>query len=87
MMMFKMNEGAVDRLIRVLAGIVLLYTGYFYFAGAVRVVFYVLAFLIVATGAVGYCGLYQLMGWSTIKAKQPAKPAASPAAPPSAPQA
>lgn len=60
----KLNESNADRVIRVVVGLVL---GYFAFttAGALSVVLWILAAVLVVTGAIGFCPLYRLLGFST----------------------
>lgn len=58
----KMNEGPVDRVIRVLLGIALLYIGYFVVGGTWGIVLDVLGVVAVVTGLTGFCLLYRLFG-------------------------
>lgn len=64
----KQNESMVDRMIRVVLGVVLLFLG---FGGALSgftaVVADVLGFISLLTGAVGFCPLYTLFKFSTLK--------------------
>ena len=55
--MFKTNTGNIDRIVRVVIGLALL--GWYFFAGGP----------IWATGALGFCGLYTLLGINTCKLK------------------
>jgi hypothetical protein len=65
----KANESSLDRIIRVVLGIVLLAL---YVAvpvtGALGIVFIVLGAIALLTGAVGFCPLYALLKLSTKKA-------------------
>jgi hypothetical protein len=65
----KINESGMDRIIRVIVGIVLLAL---YFAGTVTgglgIVFIVLGAVALITGVVGFCPLYTLLKISTKKA-------------------
>jgi len=65
----KANESGLDRIIRVVAGIVLLAL---YFlgtvTGAVGIVFIVLGAILLLTGVVGFCPLYALLKFRTNKA-------------------
>ncbi|MBI5353928.1 MAG: DUF2892 domain-containing protein [Chloroflexi bacterium] len=64
----KMNESNVDRIIRVVAGIVLLYLGFGgALSGIMAVVAYVLGAILLLTGAVGFCPLYALLKLNTLK--------------------
>lgn len=59
----KTNEGTVDRILRVLAGIVLLGLT---FTGTIGAWGYI-GLIPLATGAVGMCPLYTLLGINTCK--------------------
>lgn len=65
----KTNESNLDRIIRVIGGIVLLAL---YFAGTVTgglgIVFLVLGAIALLTGAAGFCPLYSLLKIKTKKA-------------------
>ena len=58
----KMNEGTVDRVVRVVLGIALLYIGYFVVGGFWGIVLDVLGVIALVTGLVGFCLLYRLFG-------------------------
>lgn len=59
----KMNEGTIDRVIRIVLGVVLLYVGFFVLAGTtLGVVLDVLGVVALATGISGFCLLYKLFG-------------------------
>jgi hypothetical protein len=65
----KTNESGLDRIIRVVLGIVLLAL---YFTGTVTgvmgIVFIVLGAIALITGAIGFCGIYALLKIRTNKA-------------------
>lgn len=62
----KVNESAVDRVIRVILGIVLLALGLFGIAiGAWMWVAYILGAILLATGIIGFCPLYALLKLNT----------------------
>jgi hypothetical protein len=63
----KMNESNVDRIIRVVAGVVLLYLGFGMLGGALAIIADVLGVVLLLTGAVGFCPLYALLKFSTLK--------------------
>jgi hypothetical protein len=69
--MFKINEGSADRVIRVVLGVVLLAL---YFMGTVTGtlgwVALVVGVIALATGAVGFCPLYAVLGLSTCPVKK-----------------
>ncbi len=64
----KLNQSNVDRIIRVVAGVVLLYLGFGgALAGGLAVVADVLGVVLLLTGAVGFCPLYAMFKLSTLK--------------------
>ncbi|MFA5873016.1 MAG: DUF2892 domain-containing protein [Anaerolineales bacterium] len=63
-----MNEGPVDRIIRVLVGIALIALGLLGVATGVWMwVAYILGAILLVTGIVGFCPLYKLFKLSTAK--------------------
>ncbi len=64
----KMNEGPVDRIIRVIVGIALIALGLLGVATGVWMwVAYILGAILLVTGIVGFCPLYKLFKLSTAK--------------------
>lgn len=64
----KQNESMNDRIIRVIAGIVLLGLGLFTHGSmAVRVIMDILGLIALFTGFTGFCALYALFHFSTKK--------------------
>jgi hypothetical protein len=64
----KLNVSNIDRILRVVAGIVLLYLGFGgVLSGGVAVVADVLGVVMLLTGAVGFCPIYALFKLSTLK--------------------
>jgi len=63
----KPNEGTIDRLIRVIIGSVALLAGFFWLAGTPQIIAYIVGIVALATGLLGFCGLYSLFGVSTCK--------------------
>jgi len=64
----KMNEGTIDRVVRIVLGVVLLYLGIMSVAGVWGIVLDVLGAVALITGVVGFCPLYKLFGsFSTAK--------------------
>jgi hypothetical protein len=64
----KINESGIDRVIRIVLGIVLLalyFTGVV--AGGLGIAFIVLGAIALITGAVGFCPLYALLKIRTMK--------------------
>ena len=65
--MFKKNEGAGDRWLRAIIGVVVLVLAYYKLAGWVQIVGYIVGVISIFTAITGFCGLYKLLGVSTIK--------------------
>jgi hypothetical protein len=64
----KQNESNVDRIIRGVFGIVLLFLGFGgALSGTLAIVADVLGFILLLTGAVGFCPLYTFFKFSTLK--------------------
>ena len=63
----KLNESNVDRIIRAVAGVVLLALGFGILGGALAIVADVLGVVFLATAAIGFCPLYALVNFSTLK--------------------
>jgi hypothetical protein len=63
----KLNESNTDRIIRAVAGVVLLYLGFAVLAGALAIVVDVVGVVLLLTGAVGFCPIYALFKLSTLK--------------------
>jgi amino acid transporter len=62
----KTNVGLLDRLIRLILASVLFYLGLFVYSGsAVGIGLIVVSVLLAVTAAVGFCGLYSLLGIRT----------------------
>ena len=63
----KTNESNIDRIIRAVAGVVLLYLGFGGVLGStLGVVADVLGVVLLFTGAVGFCPLYAMFKFSTL---------------------
>ena len=63
-----LNESNTNRIIRAVAGVVLLYLGFGgVLGGALAVVADVLGVVLLITGAIGFCPLYTLFKFSTLK--------------------
>lgn len=64
----KLNESNLDRIVRVVVGIVLLYLGFGgALSGAMAIVADVLGAVMLLTGVAGFCPLYTLFKFSTLK--------------------
>ncbi|MEZ5277996.1 MAG: DUF2892 domain-containing protein [Opitutaceae bacterium] len=60
----KTNEGTLDRVIRIIAGLAILIAGYFYQSW-----WGLIGLLPLLTGVVGVCPAYLPFGWSTCSTK------------------
>jgi len=65
----KPNEGKTDRTIRVILGIILLGLALFSLTGIAQTVAIVAGLIALVTGAIGFCGLYKILGISTLDKK------------------
>lgn len=68
----KRNEGTLDRIIRIVLGVILLAVGiggcvWGCVTGALLWVLIIVGAIALVTGLIGWCGLYALLGWSTCK--------------------
>ena len=67
--MFKTNEGSLDRGLRILAGVVMLALFFLYPDASWRN-WMLIGVIPIFTGAVGWCPLYTVFGWSTCSARK-----------------
>ncbi|MFM1862080.1 MAG: YgaP family membrane protein [Gemmobacter sp.] len=67
--MFKQNVGGIDRIIRIVVGLALI-AGYFLNPDASLRWLYLVGIIPLATGVLGTCGLYSLIGISTCPVKR-----------------
>ena len=64
----KLNESNLDRIIRAVVGVILLYLGIGgAMGGTLAIVFDVLGVVLLLTGAIGFCPLYAVLKFSTHK--------------------
>jgi hypothetical protein len=63
--MFTANESALDRGIRLVAGLILLALVFMTLTGIWQIVAAVAGLILLATGAIGFCPLYALFGITT----------------------
>ena len=63
----KSNESNTDRIIRAVAGVILLYLGFAVLGGVLAIVVDVLGVILLATAAIGFCPLYAMFKFSTLK--------------------
>ncbi len=66
----KVNESTLDRIIRVLVGIILaiLFATHIV-AGTLGIILLIIAAILLLTGLVGTCGIYAMLGISSCKTK------------------
>jgi len=67
--MLKTNEGKTDRMIRVVLGVILLGLALFSLSGVAQIIAIVAGVIALVTGAIGFCGLYKILGISTVDKK------------------
>jgi hypothetical protein len=65
----KPNEGKTDRTIRVVLGVILLGLALFSLTGIAQTIAVVTGVIALVTGAIGFCGLYKILGITTIEKK------------------
>jgi len=65
----KPNEGKTDRTVRIVLGVILLGLALFSLTGVAQIVAGVAGVVALATGAIGFCGLYKILGISTMEKK------------------
>jgi len=61
------NVGSVDRVVRIVLGLALLFAGARYLAGILSYVVMLVGIALVLTGLLGTCTLYSLFGINTAK--------------------
>jgi len=66
----KVNEGTVDRIVRVIVGLALLIVALLSLQGAVAWIVGTVGVMLLITAASGVCGLYALLKISTVKTRQ-----------------
>lgn len=70
----KTNEGAIDRILRVVLAVVLFWLAAVVTNVYVAIVVGIVGLVLLFTGVLGYCGLYALLGISTNKKNQSQTP-------------
>jgi hypothetical protein len=61
----KMNEGGLDRTVRVIAGLALIAAAFFFFNGTWAAVAGIVGAIALITGIVGVCPAYSILGMNT----------------------
>jgi len=61
------NEGVVDRMIRVILSMIFFLLAFFWLAGITKVIFYILAMVVLLTAVTGFCALYKILKINTNK--------------------
>ncbi len=67
--MFKQNLGTVDRMVRIVLGVILAAISMLVLKGTASAIVGVVALIPLITGIVGFCPLYVPLKLSTVKAK------------------
>lgn len=70
-MSFEKNVGQTDRLIRTILGLYAMLLGFLFIQGWLGILIGVIGVIALVTGLVGWCGLYKLLGKSTIEPDEP----------------
>lgn len=69
--MIQPNEGKIDRIIRIVVGVLALTVAFTQLSsGLGQVILAGLGIMMLVTGIVGYCGIYTLLGINTCKLKK-----------------
>ena len=63
----KTNENSVDRIVRVILGLVLIVVGFWVMGGTGGIILGIIGFVPLLTGIVGFCPAYTLFNFSTKK--------------------
>jgi len=66
----KQNEGSIDRIIRLIGGLIILLLAIYIFGGNLQIAAYIIGILAIITGLTGYCGIYALIGINTLDDKE-----------------
>jgi len=68
------NEGVIDRGVRLLISELLILGAYFWTGGALSIILYVIGVIALVTAVTGFCGLYKVIGISTLPKEQKETP-------------
>lgn len=66
----KQNVGERDRLLRTIFGVYGMLLGFLFIQGVIGTLVGVIALISLVTGVVGWCGIYTLLGISTVTADE-----------------
>jgi len=88
------NIGVIDRIIRAILGVILLYVSYIYGMTTIfSIVLFVVAVILIVESFIGWCLIYKILGIDTAKSKmmpsqpqQPQQPQGPSQMPPQGPQ-
>jgi len=61
------NVGERDKLLRTILGIYAMLLGFLFIQGVIGIIVGALGLVSLVTGLVGWCGIYSLLGWSTLE--------------------
>ncbi|AWB10399.1 Protein of unknown function (DUF2892) [Thermodesulfobium acidiphilum] len=61
----KQNEGTIDRIIRFILGLVLIYLGFLMQFNTVGIISTIIGIVLLFTAVTGYCALYSILKIST----------------------
>jgi hypothetical protein len=65
----KVNEGKFDRIIRVCLGVILFFC-VFFARGIFQITLGILGLMSIISGAIGFCGIYTILGINSCKPKK-----------------
>ena len=60
----EINEGKLDKIIRIVLGLIFV-ACLFFIDGGLKILLGVVGVVLVVTGAIGFCGIYKLLGINT----------------------
>jgi len=61
------NESVIDRMVRVILSVIFFLLAFFWLAGITKIIFYILAVIILFTAITGFCALYKILKINTNK--------------------
>ena len=68
--MFTANVGRIDRIFRIVAGLVFILAGFFFLSGTLGIILGIVGIVFLLTGLLGWCPLYLLLHFSTLQAQK-----------------